>query len=81
MPPTENLQVIGLEAKGLVHVLQKPTRRRDEDVHSRQTLALIFEILPTDNEPCRETVIATYGTQYVEYLDSLVPLRHNLHST
>ena len=76
---TKNLQVIRLKTKRLVHVLQKSTRGRDENIHSRQALAFVFEILPTDHEPRRKTMIAAYGTQYVEYLDSLA-LCHNLYS-
>ena len=71
MALTKKLQIIRFEAERLVHVLQKPTRRRDEDIHSRQALTFVLEILPADHESSRKAMIAAYRTQHVEYLDSL----------
>lgn len=76
---TQKLQVVGLKAERLVHMLQKSARCRDKNIHSRQAVAFVFEILPTDNESCRKSMVTAYGTQYVEYLYSL-SLRHDLHS-
>ena len=50
---TKNLQVIRLEAKNLVHVLQQSTGRHDKDTHLSQMLLFIFEVLPSNHKPSR----------------------------
>jgi hypothetical protein len=71
LEPTEDLQVVTIEAECLIHVLQQSTRCSNQDIHSRKSFPLILEILSTDHEPCRKGVERSNGTQYFENLYSL----------
>ncbi len=68
---TKHLEVVALETNGLVHVLEQPARRRDEDVHPRQTFSLVLEVLPANYQTRRKAMVSAYASQHFEYLDGL----------
>ena len=69
---TEKLEMIAFEAERLIHVLQQASRRRDEDVHPRQPLLLVLEVLAANDETGRELVVAA---NLAEHLEDLYCLR------
>lgn len=56
LEPTEDLQVITIEAERLIHMLQQTTWRGNQNIHSRKPLPLILQILSTDHESCGKCV-------------------------
>ena len=52
-------------------MLKESARRRDENVHARQPLSLVLQVLPTNDEPSGEAMEPANATQDVEYLDGL----------
>lgn len=46
---TEDLEMVALETERLVHVLQQPSGSRDENVHPRQAVLLVLEVLASDD--------------------------------
>ncbi|KAL3295314.1 ATP-dependent RNA helicase dbp4 [Colletotrichum asianum] len=64
----EDLEVVDVEAGGLVEVLQHAAGRADEDVHLGQTLGLLLEALAADNEAGGEGVVAADLAQDVKDL-------------
>lgn len=76
-PLTEKLEMIAFEAECLIHVLQQASRRRDENVHSGQSLLLVLEVLAANDETSRELVVAT---DLAEHLEDLYSLRGRAHS-
>lgn len=68
---TEYLQVVAFESNSLIHMLQKTTGRRDENVHARQTFSFIAEILSTDDQTSGEGVVTSNRTENFEDLNGL----------
>ncbi|KAJ0161195.1 hypothetical protein CTA2_6617, partial [Colletotrichum tanaceti] len=64
----EDLQVVDVEAGGLVEVLQHAAGRADEDVHLGQAVGLLLEALAADDEAGREVVVAADLAQDLEDL-------------
>mgnify|MGYP001581226321 FL=1 len=58
--------------RSLVHVLQQPSGCGDEDVHPRQALLLVLEVLAADDQSGRELVLVPYLAQDLEDLDRLM---------
>ena len=48
----EELEGVCVEADGLVHVLEEAAWGGDEDVHSGEAVAFVFEVFPADDEAC-----------------------------
>lgn len=71
MQRTKELQMVAVEPERLVHVLQEPAGRRDEDVHARQPLLLMFEVLATNDEAGGEVVLVANLAEHFEDLDGL----------
>ena len=68
----EQLEVVALKSERLVHVLQQPSGCGDEDVHPRQALLLVLEVLAADDQSGRELVLVPYLAQDLEDLDRLM---------
>jgi Uma2 family endonuclease len=68
---TQHLKVIALEPDGLVHVLEEPSWRSDEDIHPREPVRLVLEVLASDDETGRERVVGSDLPENLEDLDSL----------
>ncbi|CCF42315.1 hypothetical protein CH063_12353 [Colletotrichum higginsianum] len=64
----EDLQVIDVEAGGLIEVLQHAAGRADKDVHLGQAFGLLLEALAADDEAGREVVVAADLAQDLEDL-------------
>ena len=58
---TKHLKIITVKSNRLIHVLKKTSRRRNQDVHPRQPLPLILQVLPANYEPRRKTMITAYA--------------------
>lgn len=63
--------MVALEAERLVHVLEEAARGRDEDVHAREAVLLVLEVLAADDEAGRELVLVADLAQDLEDLDGL----------
>lgn len=72
---TEHLQPIALKSNRLVHVLQQSSRRRNEDVHLRQPIHLVLDVLAPDDETGREGVVGADLAKDFEDLDGLTRVR------
>ncbi|KAF3803857.1 ATP-dependent RNA helicase DBP4 [Colletotrichum gloeosporioides] len=64
----EDLEVVDVEAGGLVEVLQHAAGRADENVHLGQTLGFLLETLAADDEAGGEGVVAADLAQDVKDL-------------
>lgn len=63
--------MVTIEPERLIHVLQEPSGRRNEDIHARQPLLLVLQVLSADDEAGREVVLVAYLAEDFEDLDSL----------
>jgi hypothetical protein len=68
---TKNLEVISFKTDCLIHVLQQSPGRSYEDIHPRQAIAFILQILPADYQAGREGMMTAYRAKDIEYLDGL----------
>lgn len=58
-------------------MLKQSTGRRNEDVHLRQALHLVFDVLPADDEAGRERVVRPNFTKNLKDLDRELARRRN----
>jgi hypothetical protein len=65
------LKIVAIKPYSLVHVLKQSTWGGNKDVHSGETLTLIFEALSADDNASRKAVVPAYGPQNVKYLNGL----------
>lgn len=68
---TKDLELIALEAERLVHVLEKSSRRSDENVHPRKPVLLVLQALASNNETRRELMAVANLAQDLEDLNRL----------
>jgi len=64
----EHLEVINVEARRLVQVLEHTTRRAHQDVHAPQPLGLLLQTLTSDHQAGRESVLAPNLAQHLKDL-------------
>lgn len=63
--------MVALEPERLIHVLQQPSGSRDEDVHSRQAVLLVLQVLSSDDQTRRELVLVSDLAKNLEDLNRL----------
>ena len=65
----QDLEVVHVEARCLVQMLQQPPRGADEDVHAPQPIGLLFQTPSTDDQARGKVVVPANFPQHVEDLN------------
>jgi len=63
--------MIAFESQSLIHMLQQPSGSSDQDVHSRQSILFILQVLSTNDQPSRELMLVSNFPQNFENLNRL----------
>lgn len=63
--------MVAFEPKRLIHVLQQTSRCRDKDVHPRQPVLLVLQVLPSNDQTRRELMLVADLAKNLEDLDRL----------
>lgn len=75
--PTQTFDPRTLKPNGTVQMLQQSARRRDQNVHSPQSIPLLFQWFTANDETSRKVVVFPDIPQLVESLHGELPSRRD----